>query len=141
MRYSFQEFDEDIHYLVKQIEQSSKKYDYVVGIKRGGLIPAVCISNALKVPLYSLSWSTRDFPYSDTRNSALAPNSKILLVDDLCDSGKTLIGIKELYSFCNIDTAVLLYNVDQTHIPNYYAKEFSRKEQKEFIDFWWEDYK
>lgn len=141
MLYNFKEFDEDVHYLLKQIKQKEKTYDYVVGIKRGGLIPATCLSHALEIPMYSLTWSTRDFPYQDTKNSVLQPHSKILLVDDLCDTGDTLVRIKELYNHCDIDTAVLLYNIDQIHIPTYYAQEFSRKQQPEFINFWWEEYK
>jgi hypoxanthine phosphoribosyltransferase len=141
MFYSFEKFSEDIQSLIKQIRESNTNYDYVVGIKRGGLIPATCLSHALKIPLYSFTWSTRDFPYQEKHSSVLQPLSKILLVDDICDSGETLIKIKELFSFCNIDTAVLLYNEDQVHIPTYYAEKFSRLNQKEFIDFWWEIYK
>lgn len=141
MLYSFAEFDEDMHYLIKQIERSNIKYDYVVGIKRGGLVPAVCISNALKIPMHVLNWSTRDFPHQQIDSGPLQPGSKVLLVDDICDSGETLVRIKDIFSFCDFDTAVLLYNVDQVHIPTYYAQEFSRKENSEFINFWWEEYK
>ncbi len=141
MEYSYAEYDADMYSLLSKIKQSNKKYDYVVGIKRGGLIPAVCLSHALNIPLYNLDWSTRDWAVQDIRNQVLQPESKILLVDDICDSGKTLTTLKELYSFCDIDTAVLVYNVDQIHIPNYYARTINRKYQKEFINFWWESYK
>jgi hypoxanthine phosphoribosyltransferase len=141
MQYTFKEFDEDIHYLVKQVEQSNKSYDYIIGIKRGGLIPAVCLSHALNIPLHILEWSNRDSVKWELDNSAMRIGKRILLVDDICDSGETLIKIKEHYSHCHIDTAVLLFNEDQIHIPTYYAHAFSRKEQPEFYDFWWELYK
>ena len=139
MRYTQAYFNFDVANILNQIAESKKEYDYVVGIKRGGLIPAVCISHALGIPMYSLDWSNRDYPGNNDSQRVLQSGSKILLVDDICDTGKTLIQIKDLYSFCDIDTAVLLYNEDQIHIPNYYARKFSRKTEPDWIVFWWED--
>jgi xanthine phosphoribosyltransferase len=82
--------------------------DYVVGITRGGLLPAVMISHYFKVPMKSLGVSLRDggdlesnfwmaedaFGYHrvdgrpGTSNPALRKN--ILIVDDINDSGATL---------------------------------------------------
>lgn len=138
MNYTQAYFNFDIQNILEQIK---KEYDYVVGIKRGGLIPAVCISHSLGIPMYSLDWSNRDYPTHNDVQKILQPSSKILLVDDICDTGETIIRIKELYSFCDIDTAVLLYNEDQPHIPNYYARKFSRETEPDWIHFWWETYK
>ena len=134
--YDYFMFEKDVNTIISNIK---KKYDYVVGIKRGGLIPAVCISHALHIPMYSLDWSNRDYPANNDNARVIQPNSKILLVDDICDTGETIMQIKDLYSFCDIDTAVLLYNLDQPHIPNYYGRSFSRKTEPDWIVFWWED--
>jgi hypoxanthine phosphoribosyltransferase len=98
--------------------------DYVVGITRGGLIPAVMISQYLDVPMHTLNISFRDsdelgpesnlwmaedaygyVPYEGaelpvvrdpnrvTTNPAL--RKRILIVDDINDSGRTLNWIKE----------------------------------------------
>ena len=81
--------------------------DYIVGITRGGLLPAVMISHYFDVPMKSLNVSLRDggdcvsdlgmaedaFGYHrtddlpGTSNSALRKN--ILIVDDINDSGAT----------------------------------------------------
>ena len=136
MNYTYDFFKFDISNIILSI---TKDYDYIVGIKRGGLVPAVCLSHALHIPMYSLDWSNRDYPANNDNARVLQPNSKILLVDDICDTGETIMQIKELYSFCDIDTAVLLYNEDQPHIPNYYARKFSRKTEPDWITFWWEN--
>ena len=136
MNYTYDFFKFDIGNIILSI---TKDYDYIVGIKRGGLVPAVCLSHALGIPMYSLDWSNRDYPANNDNARVIQPNSKILLVDDICDTGETIMQIKSLYSFCNIDTAVLLYNEDQPHIPNYYARKFSRKTEPDWITFWWEN--
>ena len=98
--------------------------DYVVGITRGGLIPAVMISQYLDVPMHTLSISFRDsdelgpesnlwmaedaygyVPYEGTELPVVRdPNrittnpalrKRILIVDDINDSGRTLNWIKE----------------------------------------------
>ena len=81
--------------------------DYIVGITRGGLFPAVMISHYFDVPMRSLNVSLRDggecvsdlgmaedaFGYHrtddlpGTSNPALRKN--ILIVDDINDSGAT----------------------------------------------------
>ena len=99
------------------------KPDYVVGITRGGLIPAVMISQYLDVPMHTLNISFRDgeggpesnlwmaedaygyVPYEGTELPAVrdpnrvttnpAVRKKILIVDDINDSGRTLNWIKE----------------------------------------------
>ena len=95
------------------------KPDYVVGITRGGLIPAVMISQYLDVPMHTLSISFRDgeggpesnlwmaedaygyiqasaFPRPEgeaTSDPSLRKN--ILIVDDINDTGATLNWIKQ----------------------------------------------
>ena len=44
----------------------------------------------------------------------LLRNKKLLLVDDIVDSGKTFLEIFE--RFWNMDTAVLIYNLSLIHI-------------------------
>jgi len=78
------------------------KVDFVVGIARGGVIPASMIAHQLKVDLYTLSINYRDDqnqPRYDQPQiltsflqnaTADLVSSKILLVDDVSVTGKTL---------------------------------------------------
>jgi hypoxanthine phosphoribosyltransferase len=89
--------------------------DYVVGLARGGLTPAVMISQYLEVPMHSLKVSLRDggdcesnlwmaeeaFGYVDQENQPIqgcrwdpALRQNILIVDDINDSGATFAWIQ-----------------------------------------------
>ena len=89
--------------------------DSIHGIKRGGLIPSVMISHQLGLP-----WTYE-----------ILPNT--LVVDDICDSGKTL------HNYAGVYTAVLYYK-PQTSIfkPNICGKTHNGDE---WIIFPWESEK
>lgn len=75
--------------------------DYIVGLTRGGLCPAVMLSNATGIPMHTL-----DVRFRDTAPDYSGPESNlwmaedafgyhtdpknILLIDDINDSGKTI---------------------------------------------------
>lgn len=76
----------------------------VVGIQRGGLIPAVMISHELELPFHSVELSTLE---RDTHifNKAVrdlitscSGDEYVLVVDDINDSGKTLMEFERIYS-------------------------------------------
>jgi hypoxanthine phosphoribosyltransferase len=77
--------------------------DYVVGITRGGLVPAVMISQYLEVKMHTLDISFRDGDLGPESNLWMAedafghnaPPKNILIVDDINDTGRTLNFIKE----------------------------------------------
>ena len=59
--------------------KSNLEIDSIMGLPRGGLIPAVMLSHKLNVPL------------------VFEPTEKTLIVDDICDSGVTFIEIDNKY--------------------------------------------
>jgi len=98
-----------------KIAESGFKPDYIVGLTRGGLYPAVLISHYLNVPMHTLNVSFRDgddmsaesnlwmaedaFGYvSETYDGDPAKSTKgknILIVDDINDTGATINRIME----------------------------------------------
>jgi len=83
------------------------KPDYIVGIVRGGLMPALYLSHYLNVPMHTLNVSLRDGESGESNlwmaEDALGPNTRarvedgkiwshknILIVDDINDQGTTL---------------------------------------------------
>ena len=70
--YSWEEVEELVDLLAKQITKSGYQIEYIFGLQRGGLIPAVLLSHKLGIPM--------------TQDPTLP---HILVVDDICDSGKT----------------------------------------------------
>lgn len=103
--------------LCRDIANSKWRPDYVVGITRGGLIPAVMISHYFNIPCETLKVSLRDsggdsesnlwmsedaFGYvpveeQETLKSRWDPSKRknILVVDDINDTGATFNWIKK----------------------------------------------
>lgn len=144
MYYSYEMFRDDCDRLVHEIKMKGKVYTYIVGIARGGSIPAVHLSHRLNLPMKNVSWST--FHKEQMRESAIdvaddiMDGKQILIVDDILDSGRTM---KELIADwgCDrkdIDIAVLVYNVSQDITPNFYGRQINKQINDDWIDFWWE---
>ena len=92
------EFKGLINSLCQQIAVSGWVPDYIVGITRGGLVPAVMISQYFQKPLETLKVSLRDGGGTET-NAWMSEDAfdgkKILIVDDINDSGATINWIIE----------------------------------------------
>jgi len=89
--------------ILSQIQETESKYDCIIGIGRGGLIPAVMLGYKLDLKVYNLGISsykgktqTSSFTvYQDFHFDDLSKGSKVLIVDDICDSGNTINFIKQ----------------------------------------------
>jgi hypoxanthine phosphoribosyltransferase len=144
MYYGFENFKQDADKLVEQITNSGKFYEYVVGVMRGGAIPAVYLSHRLGIPMRGVSWST--FHKDQMRESALDiaedinEGKSILLVDDILDSGRTMNELLTDWGQTRdkIGIAVLVYNLQQNIKPDYFGTVIDREVDKDWINFWWE---
>jgi hypoxanthine phosphoribosyltransferase len=144
MYYPFESFKQDADSLAEQVINSGKFYDYIVGVVRGGSIPAVYLSHRLGIPMRSVSWST--FHGDQMRESAMdiaddiSDGKSILLVDDILDSGRTMRELLEDWGCkrSDIGIAVLIYNKEQPMVPDYYGTLIDRSITKEWVNFWWE---
>jgi hypoxanthine phosphoribosyltransferase len=101
-----QELNGLVSKICRDISISNWKPDYIVGLTRGGLIPAVMISHYFGVPMHSLSVSLRDSDTGPESNCWMAEDAhgheifdpmcsgdnrkNILIVDDINDTGATL---------------------------------------------------
>ncbi len=90
--------------------QTYKKWQCISGIPRGGLALAICLSYHLDLPLIAL-----EKLYS-------SKGLKILLVDDISDTGDTLIKLKKHLEVNNhnVNTATLYVNNHTKFIPDVY---------------------
>lgn len=103
---SWEDFDNLCYSLANKIQASGKQFKSIYGIPRGGLIVAVKLSHILGIPF---------------------KEDADLVVDDICDSGKTLEGIKK-------HTATLHFRVGASVKPNFYVEE----KKDEWIKYPWE---
>jgi len=143
MDYTFDDMLEGVKHIRETFEDV--KFDYVVGIARGGVIPGVILSHQLKVPFVALHWQTRDVENQE-HNAWMCDyaheGKQILLVDDICDSGKTFRGILrdwDAHELANVKLSCLIFNkgVDLIH-PVIYHKTIDRDTNVDWVNFWWE---
>jgi len=87
--------------ICRDITLSGWRPDYIVGLTRGGLVPAVMISHYLNVPMYSLGVSLRDNNMEPESNlwmaeDALGPNSRERYVENPVDVAGILEAASDL---------------------------------------------
>ena len=109
--YTWQDIEAQTHEILRQLQRDAWMPDYVVGLTRGGLVPATLISQYLEVPMECLKVSLRDSEHGPESNLWMAEDAygykvfdpmvsndgckQILIVDDINDSGATLNWIKQ----------------------------------------------
>ena len=99
IHYTWQDIEHQTQEILRQLQRDAWRPDYVVGLTRGGLVPANLISQYLECPMECLKVSLRDDASQPESNLWMAQDAyegkKILIVDDINDSGATLNWIKE----------------------------------------------
>lgn len=150
--YTHEDFLNGIHKIANDIRESGFAPDYIVGVVRGGSIPAVYLSHILKLPLAMVHWSSRDSNLAaGNESNCWIPEDaelgkQILLVDDIVDGGDTIRQILEDWNSSvfkplkteNIKIASLFYNTAQNVIVDYYHKSINRDEDGRWVVFPWE---
>lgn len=93
---------DDVQSMCKYLEDEIARFkpDVIVGIIRGGLLPALHFSHALDRPMVAVQWQTRDGskrqidPHLATM---IEFDRKVVFVDDINDSGTTFTQLAEAY--------------------------------------------
>lgn len=130
--------------LARQVADSGFRPDVVVAIARGGLVIAGSITYALDVKLVDAINVEFYVDINETRpdpillapmlDSASIAEQKILLVDDVADSGRTLaLVLKLLRGFgADVRSAVLFHKPRSIVVPD-----FSWRQTEAWITFPW----
>jgi uncharacterized protein len=165
---SWSEFQGLVAKICRDIANSDWRPDYIVGITRGGLLPAVMISQYFNVPCETLKVSLRDHGGENPTESNLwmaedafgyemDKPKNILIVDDINDTGATVNWIIEDWpSGCfplneerwgnvfgnNVRFATVFDNLASKATVNmaYVGEEINKAERDVWIDFPFEDW-
>lgn len=114
---TWKDVDDAIESLVYRIKKSGIEIDAIVGIPRGGMIPAVMLSHKLNKPLHTYR--------------PPAP-SNVLMVDDICDSGRTL---EKLKHEVGVYTVTLHHKQSAVYEPSFW---YSLVQEEDWIVYPWE---
>ena len=140
--YSYDEFAVDAKKMAKQIKDEFDP-EVILAVARGGLT----LGHSLAVALENRNLFTlNSIHYEDTNKLAtiqifnvpdLSKYTKILLVDDIIDSGESMVEIKrellKRYPNLDIKIATVFYKEKALLLP-----EFKVKEAHDWVEFFWD---
>ena len=162
---SWKDIDEHCQRLALSVLKSGFRPDYIVGITRGGLMPALRLSHLLEVPMHTLQVSLRDGGECESNcwmsedavgygamGCLEGERKNILIVDDINDTGATYRWIRQDWqASClpnlpewqdvwgyNVRFAVLVNNLSSEETADYSSIEINKAEHDCWIVFPWE---
>lgn len=156
--YSWEQVEGAVLEIARQMSAHDWKPDYIVGITRGGLVPANLLSQYTGIKMNSLDVSLRDGG-DCVSNCGMAEDAfdgkKILVVDDINDKGSTINWIKQDWANCcfpndprwnsvwgdNVRFAVLTHNWgSEFKDTDYYAWSVDKREEECWLVYPWEEF-
>ncbi len=127
---SWSTYHKTVQKLAATILDSSTPYDEIVAISRGGLTLGHLLSDMLRIPVATITIQS----YTDIQAqgelviteklSKPIRDKRILLVDDVSDSGKTLnraIAYLKRFGPSNVTTVTMFFKPQSVHRPDYFA--------------------
>lgn len=144
---SNERFLDELEAVARQLEADSWTPDFLVGIGRGGLVPACYLSHRMGLPLLTVDHSTGDPGFGGELLEKLAAKigagERILIVDDINDSGATINQLRAAIEAKTHDpeglrVAVLVHNVRSNARADYRGSEIDRDSDKRWYVFPWE---
>jgi hypoxanthine phosphoribosyltransferase len=155
--YTWQQVQGAVLDIARQLQVDNWRPDYIVGITRGGAVPAVLLSQYTGIAMRPLQVSLRDNIecVSDLGMAEDAYEGKnILIVDDINDQGSTIAWIKQDWpSGChpsairwpdvwggNVRFATLTNNMASRETVDYSVWEVNKAEEDCWLVYPWEDF-
>ena len=158
-QYTWEGVQEAINSIAMQMFKDEWRPDYIVGITRGGLVPAVLLSHATDIPMKTLcvQLESKGLEENTERNAeiardALKNNKKILILDDINRGGDAMqwiqndwqdvIGMVGDYKseswHSNVRFASLIDNPNSKVPMDYCNEEVDLDEESIWVEFQWE---
>jgi len=139
--YSYEAFKSDTNELIEKVKDFQAQT--IVGIARGGLTLAHCMAEGmdirevqtLRTELYDKTCKRDELTIFDS--CAFGDVTRVLVVDDISDSGETLDSIMKYlntkYRDIEFQSATLFYKKTSIYEPHFWVNEAD-----DWIDFFWE---
>ena len=163
---SWNDVDHMVDDLINQMFADNWKPEYIVGVTRGGLTPAIMMSHRTGIKMHTLDVRLRDggdtslesnskmasdafgTPYSDASNN----RKNILIIDDINDTGETIHWIQKDWESNvspndpewknvwnqNVKFAMLFENEASKVASDYHCKTVNKFEKDVWIVYPWE---
>jgi len=131
--------------ILDQLNQQPWQPQVILGLNRGGCIPAIYLSHKLDVPHHVLNVSLRDHadsPDLTTLEKVYAWQKRILIVDDINDTRATFNYIMNNFGKPErLKFAVILHNTVSTYTDiDYKGFEINKLQDPRWIVFPWEQW-
>ena len=147
--YTWRDVEKMCSQLLVQLYNSEWRPDYIVGITRGGNVPATILSNMTGIRCEAVKVALRDGESGKTGDSIawMADDAKmgknILVVDDINDTGATFKWLSEdwgLNGGDNVRFATLTENLSSDFDGvDYYCDEVNKAEEDVWLVYPWEN--
>ena len=121
--------------IIRQMYMDGFKPDVVVGLVRGGSVPANFISQFLDIPCYMVN--------KEEEKHVLPKGNNVLVIDDINDSGKALTEISNYLSHeydLNFKYATLVSNEASCFEVDYSSIIINKVENNVWMVFPWENW-
>lgn len=117
--------------------------DLIIGLTRGGLFPAVLISHSMNIPMVAVDYSSTkgrgdNVGQHFNRIPDFADSERLLIVDDICDSGYTMSELSAEYvkRGHEVQTFALYWKESSVFIPSWFWQQIPQ--DSPWIVFPWE---
>ena len=141
--YSIDNLNEDILSLISQVRSANLNIDLILSVNRGGCIPGVYLSHGLKLPHKVIDLQLRDgtnIPDSNSVKNLKINSKKILIIDDINDTGSTFIHLNRIINANNTKKyfACLINNIGSKFQVEFYGRSINKVEKPSWYVFPWE---
>jgi len=143
VNYSIDEMHVAIIRIIEQMNDSNWMPEIILSINRGGCIPGIYLSHKIEIPHKVIDIQLRDssvIPNFSVLNDCLTKYQKLLIVDDINDSGNTLKLIKDhsLKNEPEIRFAALINNIKSKIKIDYQGQLIDKSKNPVWYIFPWE---
>jgi hypoxanthine phosphoribosyltransferase len=143
VNYSINEMQNAIIKIIEQMKSSNWLPEIILSINRGGCIPGVYLSHRIEKPHKVIDIQLRDSlisPNFSVLNDSLSKNKRVLIIDDINDTGKTFSLIKNhsIKFKSEIHFAALINNVKSKVKIEYQGQFIDKAKNPSWYIFPWE---